>query len=286
MILVTGATGTVGSEVLASLLPDHTSEVRALTRNANAVFPAGVEKVVGDLGSGDMESPLRGVEAVFLLTDGLHIADHERRLATAATQAGVQRIVKLSALSVGHRCTNPITTAHRAGEEAIRATGLGWTFLRPTAFMSNALNWAATVASAQTVYAPFAGGRTAVVDPADIGAVAAACLTQDGHDHRIYELTGPEPLTPSDQVAVLSRVLGRTLSYVEADPAAVADQMASYRMPAALAHAVVELLRASQEPFNSHPTSDITTVTGRPARTFFDWADGHRATFLDPPTTW
>lgn len=286
MILITGATGTVGSEVLACLLPAHRGGIRALTRNPTAVFPVGVEKVVGDLVSGDMSTLLRGVEAVFLLTDGLNIADHDRRLAAAAARSGAQRIVKLSALSVGHGSTDPITIWHRTGEQAIRETGLGWTFLRPTAFMSNALAWAPTVATHSVAYAPFADGRTAVVDPADIGAVAAACLTQAGHDQQIYELTGPEPLTPSDQVAILSRVLGRAVSYVEADPADVLQQMTSYGMPAELAHAVVDLLRASQEPFNAVPTPDINAVTGRPARSFADWAGAHRAAFLNTATTW
>ena len=286
MILVTGATGTVGSEVLASLLPAQAGQVRTLTRNPDAVFPDAVEAVVGDLGSSDLSLVLTGVDAVFLLSDGLHIAEHDRRLATAAARAGVQRVVKLSALSVGHGAADPITTWHRAGEQAIRDTGLGWTFLRPTAFMSNALNWAPTVATHSVVYAPFAAGRTAVVDPADIGAVAAACLTQDGHDQQIYELTGPEALSPSDQVDTLARVLGRAVSYVEADPADVIHQMTSYGLPAELAHAVVELLRSSQEPFNSEPTSDIKAVTGRPARSFSAWAGAHRAAFLNVATTW
>lgn len=195
MILVTGATGTVGSEVVAALQPTHTGHVRALTRNAAAVFPEGVEKVVADLGHSDLAPVLDGVDAVFLLTDGLDIADHDRRLAAAAAETNVRRIVKLSALSVGHGSTDPITSWHRAGEQAIRDTGPSWTFLRPTGFMSNALNWAPSVAAHRVVHAPFASGRTAVVHPADIGAVAAACLTEDGHDNTVYELTGPEPLS-------------------------------------------------------------------------------------------
>jgi uncharacterized protein YbjT (DUF2867 family) len=89
-----------------------------------------------------------------LLTDGLHIAAHDHRLIAAAQRAGVERIVKLSVRNVGHDATDPITTLHRAGEEAIRDSGIGWTFLRPTAFMSNALNWAGMLAADQVVYAP------------------------------------------------------------------------------------------------------------------------------------
>jgi uncharacterized protein YbjT (DUF2867 family) len=280
MILITGATGTVGSEVITALLPAQAGHLRVLTRNPGAVFPDGTEKVVADLGGSDLAPVLEGVHAVFLLTDGLHIAAHDQRLVAAAQRAGVQRIVKLSVRNVGHDATDPITTLHRAGEEAIRASGIGWTFLRPTAYMSNALNWAGMIAADQVVYAPFAGGRAAVVDPADIAAVAAACLTQDGHNHRVYELTGPEPLGPADQVAILSRVLGRDLRYAEADPAGSLAQMASYGMPEELAHAIIELFRSTVEPYNSEPTGDISAVTGRPARSFTDWAQAHRAELL------
>lgn len=285
MILVTGATGTVGSEVVAALLPSQAGRIRALTRNADASFAAGVEKVVGDLGQGDLTPVLDGVDTVFLLTDGLYIAEHDSRLAEAAVRAGVQRIVKLSALSVGRGSTDPITSWHRAGEEVIRDTGLGWTFLRPTGFMSNALNWVSTVVTQQVVVAPFADSRTAVVDPADIGAVAARCLTEGGHDHQVYELTGPEPLSLPEQVAILGQVLGRELGYVEAEPAAVVKQMTSYGMPEQLAHAVVELLRSSQEPFNSVVSPAVAIVLGRPARSFTDWAASHRPPFL-PRTNW
>jgi (4-alkanoyl-5-oxo-2,5-dihydrofuran-3-yl)methyl phosphate reductase len=282
MILITGATGTVGSEVIKALLPAEAGRVRVLTRDPGAVFPDGTRKVVADLGDSDLAPVLDGVHAVFLVTDGLHIGAHDRRLIAAAQRAGVERIVKLSVRNVGHDGNDPITTLHRAGEEAIRDSGIGWTFLRPTAFMSNALNWAGMLAASQVVYWPFAAGRAAVVDPTDIAAVAAACLTEDGHNHRVYELTGPEPLSPADQVATLSKVLGRDLSYAEADPADSLAQMVSYGMPEDLAHAVIELFRSTTEPYNSEPTGDVTTVTGRPARSFTDWAQAHRTAFPTP----
>ena len=282
MILITGATGHIGSELIAALLPAQAGHIRVLTRNPDAVFPDGTQKVVADLGDSDLAPVLDGVHAVFLLTDGLNIAAHDHRLVAAALQAGVERIVKLSVRSVGHDATDPITTWHRAGEEAIRDSGIGWTFLRPTALMSNALNWAPMIATDQVVHAPFAVGRAAVVDPADIAAVAAASLTQDGHNHRVYELTGPEPLSPTDQVAILSQVLGRDLRYAETDPADMLAQMVSYGMPEELAHAIIEMFRSTLKPYNSEPTGDITEVTGRPARSFTDWAQAHRAELLTP----
>jgi (4-alkanoyl-5-oxo-2,5-dihydrofuran-3-yl)methyl phosphate reductase len=284
MILITGATGHVGSELIPALLPTQAGHIRVITRDPRAVFPDGTEKVVADLGDADLTPALHGVRAVFLLTDGLRIAAHDHRLLAAALRAGVERIVKLSVLSVGHGATDPITTLHRAGEEAIRDSGIGWTFLRPTAFMSNALNWAPMIAADQVVHAPFAVGRAAVVDPADIAAVAAACLTDDGHNHRVYELTGPEPLSPPDQVAILSQVLGRDLRYAEADPADALAQWVSYGMPEELAQAVIEQFRSTLEPYNSEATGDITAVTSRPARSFTDWAQAHRTELLTPAT--
>jgi (4-alkanoyl-5-oxo-2,5-dihydrofuran-3-yl)methyl phosphate reductase len=237
---------------------------------------------VADLGDSDLTPVLDGVGAVFLLAEGLNIVTHDRRLVAAAQQAGVERIVKLSVLSVGHDATYRITSMHRAGEQAIRDSGISWTFLRPTAFMSNALNWTPMITTDQVVHAPFAAGRAALVDPADIAAVAAACLTQDGHSDRVYELTGPEPLSPADQVAILSQVLDRDLRYAEADPAATLAQWVSYGMPGELAEAIMEQLRSTLEPYNSQLTGDITTVTGRPARSFTDWAEAHRNQLLTP----
>jgi uncharacterized protein YbjT (DUF2867 family) len=132
------------------------------------------------------------------------------------------------------------------------------------------------------VHAPFASGRAAVVDPADIAAVAAASLTQDTHNHRVYELTGPEPLSPPDQVAILSQVLGRELRYAEADPADMLAQMVSHGMPEELADAILEQFRSTLKPYNSKPTADIAAVTSRPARSFTDWAQAHRTELLTP----
>ncbi len=282
MILITGATGHVGSELITALLPEQAGHLRVLTRNPDAAFPDGTEKVVADLGDSDLAPALNGVDAVFLLTDGLSIAAHGERLVAAALRAGVKRIVKLSVLGVGHGATDLITSGHRDSEQAIRDSGIAWTFLRPTAFMSNALNWAPMITTDQVVHAPFAAGRAAVVDPADIAAVAAACLAQDGHDHRVYELAGPAPLSPPDQVAILSRVLDRELRYAEADPADMAAQLLSYGMPEDLAHAVIEQFRSTLEPYNATPTDDIAAVTRRPSRSFSDWAQAHRTELLTP----
>jgi hypothetical protein len=110
MILIAGATGNVGSEVVAALLPAQAGQIRVLTRNPDAVFPDGTQKVVADLADSDLAPVLDGVHAVFLRTEGLNIAAHDHRLVAAARLGSVERIVKLSVLSVGHGATDPVTT--------------------------------------------------------------------------------------------------------------------------------------------------------------------------------
>lgn len=285
-ILVTGATGTVGSKAVRALLREHAGRVRALTRNADAVLPHGVSPTVADLGTADLVEILTGVDAVFLLSDGLHIAEHDRRMAQACARAGVRRIVKLSVLSAGYDADDPITTWHRSGEQHVRDSGVPWTFLRPTGFMSNALNWRGAIVADGTVTAPFPDGRTAVVDPEDIGDVAAHCLVEAGHEGVVYELTGPAALSVPEQVTILGQALGRELRYVEADPSTVVAQMVWHGMPEDLAQAVLDLLRSSHAPFNSVVSDDIPDVLGRPAHAFSEWATAHREVFLRAGGAW
>ena len=123
MILITGATGNVGSELITALLPPGRSHTGPHPQSWRG-FPDGTQKVVADLGESTLAPVLDGVHAVFLLTDGLHIAAHDQRLIAAAPRAGVERIVKLSVRNVGHDAADPITSWHRAGEEAIRDSGI------------------------------------------------------------------------------------------------------------------------------------------------------------------
>ena len=135
------------------------------------------------------------------------------------------------------------------------------------------------IAADQVVHAPFAVGRAAVVDPADIAAVAAACLTHDVHNHRVYELTAPKP-QPPDQVAILSQVLDRELRYAEADPDGTLRSGVSDGMPKSWRTPSFEHFRSTLKPYNSQPTGDITAVTNRPPRSFTDWAQAHHTELL------
>ncbi|MFJ7498002.1 NAD(P)H-binding protein [Streptomyces sp. NPDC097727] len=278
---MTGATSTVGRSLIDQLL-NADAPVRAVTRHpSTAHLPPGVDVVQADLGDpAGLPAVLEGVDRVFLLSNGPATPEHDANLTHAAARAGATHLVKLSSGRVDDStATDPIPTWHRAGEQAVRDSGLAWTMLRPLGFMSNALHWADTVREHDTVYAPHGQSRIALIDPRDIAAVAAAVLTTGGHEGRVYRLTGPEALSPVEQVGILAEVLGRPLRHVETSPAAARQAILDQGVPAAMTDAIMALRAAALEPFTSVLHPDVEEVTGTPARTFRDWALRHRAVF-------
>lgn len=281
MILVTGSTGTVGRAVIARLVAGR-HPVRAVTRRpAEAHLPGAAEVVYGDPGRPEtLAAALAGVSRVVLVSSGPALAEHDRNVAVAAARAGVEHIVKLSSGRAGDpAATDPIPTWHRAGEQAVRDSGPAWTILQPLGFMSNALHWAATVRARDTVYAPFGQGRVAVIDPDDIAAVAVAVLTEPGHEGVVHTLGGPQALSPGEQTDILAGVLGRPLRYVQTTPAEAHAVLRAAGVDAVQADAIMALRATALESFTSviHPT--VESVTGRPARTFREWARSHRSAF-------
>jgi (4-alkanoyl-5-oxo-2,5-dihydrofuran-3-yl)methyl phosphate reductase len=281
MILVTGATGTVGRALIDQLVAAGVP-TRAVTRRPDeARLPDAVEVMRADLDDPDSLVPaVRDVDAVFLLSTGPDLPRHDAHVAKAAAHAGVGRIVKLSSGRTGDpAATDPIPAWHRAGEEAVRDSGVPWTIVRPLGFMANALHWAPTIRDQDTVYAPYGQGRIAVVDPADIAAVAMQALLNPGHEGRIHTLSGPEALSPGEQTAILAEMLGRPLRYRETSPDDARAALVRFGVDAEMADAIMALRATALESFTSivHPTVD--EVTGRPARTFAEWAEAHRAEF-------
>jgi uncharacterized protein YbjT (DUF2867 family) len=272
MILVTGATGNVGGEVVRELAA-RGAPVRALVRDgARGTLPEGVEPVSGDLDRPDTLAPaLEGVRAVFLLPGYPSVAD-------LLAPAGVERVVLLSGASAegGHR-TDAVSSYMVASEAAVRGSGVAWTILRPSAFMTNTLQWAPQLQAGDLVRAPFAGVRQAVLDPADIGAVAAEALLGDGHAGQVYRLSGPESLLPEQRVRILATVLGRPLRFeAQPDDEARAEMLAA--MPAAYVDAFFSFyVEGTLDESPVLPT--VEEVTGRPPGTFERWARAHRDAF-------
>ena len=272
MILVTGATGNIGTELTHALVAAG-EQVRALTRGGSG--PAGAEAVTGDLNDADSLLPaMTGVRGMFLLPgySGL-----DRTLAVAR-DAGVEHVALLSGSSAATGdLTNAVTRYMIESETAVKESGLAWTIVRSFGFMSNALQWIPQLAAGDVVRAPFAGVPVAVIDPYDIAAVLAIALTRDGQAGRTYTVTGPEPLRPADRARILGSVLGRDLEF-QAQPDEEARAEMSAAMPAEYVAAFFNFYvdGALDE---STPLPAVADLTGRTPRTFQEWAAAHAAAF-------
>lgn len=275
-VLVTGATGRIGREVV-ELLVEAGVPVRALTRQPDATLPAAVEVVTGDLTeSGSLDAALTGVGAVFLVWTA----------PPATVPAAVERIAaharRIVFLYSPHQTPhpffqqpNPMADLHAGIERRIAATGLESTILRPGMFASNAVAWwAPAVLGDGTVRWPYGAAETAPVDDRDVAAVAARTLSDDGHagDH---VLTGPESLSQAQQVAVIADVLGRPVTFEELSPEEFRTETAgTWPGP------VVDMLLAAWGATIGRPayvTSAVADILGS-ARTFRQWVADHAGT--------
>jgi uncharacterized protein YbjT (DUF2867 family) len=275
LILVTGATGNVGGELVQALA--HAGQpVRALTRSGTPRgLPSGVQTAVGDLSRpGSLAGALAGVSGIFLLPGFADMAG----LLTVIAKAGAERVVLLSGSSAGSAdMANAITAYMVASEEGVRASGLQHTIIRPSGFMSNTFQWAPQLAAGDLVRAPFAGVGVAMIDPADIAVVAALALTAPGHEGRTYRITGPETLLPADRAAILAQALGRKLRF-EAQPDDEARREMSAAMPPEYVDAFFNFY-ADGALDDSIVLPAYQDITGRPPRTFEQWARAHAGAF-------
>jgi (4-alkanoyl-5-oxo-2,5-dihydrofuran-3-yl)methyl phosphate reductase len=285
--LVTGATGTVGS-ALVRLLAARGATVRAMSRHPErADLPPGVEPYAGDLNDpGAVDKALAGIQRLFLLTSGADGPRQDQIMASAAAGQAIGHLVKLSVLGITEGATDPITQWHRAGEHALLRSGVPSSFVRPGAFMSNALNWAPSIAANASVQAPFGDLPVACVDPTDIAAVAYHLLVRPGPAGTGYPVTGPEAISPKDQVAVLADLLGKTVQFTDLLPGQARDQMIQYGMPGPLADAVIASMGSPLLGHGKTPLPTVEQVTGLPPRGFRDWATAHLSAFAAPAANW
>jgi uncharacterized protein YbjT (DUF2867 family) len=191
MILVTGATGTIGSEVVR-LLAKRGERVRAMTRSPEGVsLPA--EVVRGDFDDRDsLEIAVAGADAVFLLdAPGPWIERHDLAMLDVVRFHGVGKVVKLSAIGTGENTELTVGGWHLPGERAPHAGEAAWTILRPSSFATNTLHWASLICVGQPVANLTGNGAQGVIDPRDVAEVAVAALTTPDHVGRTYTLTGP-----------------------------------------------------------------------------------------------
>lgn len=272
-ILVIGGTGLIGSHVVEALA-SRGHLVRATSRRAST-FASGVEGAVVDLGdAATLRAALDRVEAVFAYAE----PETAQTLADELKRAGIRRLVLLSSADAANNDMSDFNSRrHREPELVIEQADLDWTFLRPVAFASNALFWKDQIRRANAVHAPYPNASQSVIDPRDIGEVAARLLTSDAFCGAAPLLTGPESLTQRRQVEIIGEVLGRSITF-EAMTADDARRM----LGRFIAPEFVELKLSALAKAEARPddvTDWVRKITGKPARSFREWVERNVMSF-------
>jgi uncharacterized protein YbjT (DUF2867 family) len=288
MILVTGATGHVGSAVAEKLASEGIAHRLMVRRPPDA----GISDLA-DVAVADWEAPetvkraFEGIDTVFLMVPGIGI-DHARQAVRLAAAAQA-RIVLLSSYNVLGDPTPAMGRWHEARERLVIDADVPFTILRPSGFMTNAFEWVPTLRTDGYVLDPVGPGRLALIDPVDVAAVATLALTEDGHASERYTLTGDEALTVSEQVARLSKAIGREIGIRAVDsPEDAVRFRYPHGAPPALSAALVEGLTSMRADTVGLRTDTISRLLGQRPRTFGEWCQLHAETFLaalDAPPT-
>jgi uncharacterized protein YbjT (DUF2867 family) len=283
MILVTGATGKAGSQVVRALL-ESGQEVRAFVRDptkAHRLFGDEVELAFGDFADPQsVRAALEGVEAVLLSG-----ADHPLRVEwetgaiDAAAAAGVGRIVKLSSIAAEPGAPVAFWDWHGRIEQHLRRSGVSAVVLRSSVYMSNVVAGAERVADEGRLYAPAGEARIAMIDPRDVGATAAVVLTTQGHDGRTYVLTGPEAITYVQVAAELSAATAREVEYIDVPDEDAKQGMIQGGLPEVIAEQVVKVFAMLRQGAAEQVTATVESLTGTPPRTFATFARDHARLF-------
>jgi len=279
MILVTGATGTIGSSTVKALKAKGAS-FKVGTRSPEKLKGQGVEGVQFDWDKPETFGPaLKGVEKVFVLTPiAEKQVEYTQALVDAAKKAGVKHIVKLSVMGADSEPGIALGRMHRGAEKAIKDSGIAWTMLRPTFFMENFFNYyGADPKKDSTVYNPHGQGKAAWVDGRDVGEVAAAVLTGKGHEGKTYDLTGPEALGDAEVLALLGEAVGHKYTYVDVPEEAARKAMQDMKMPAWIVDGFMELNMLIKNNWVATPASGVKDVLGRPPRSVKEYAKDYAA---------
>jgi uncharacterized protein YbjT (DUF2867 family) len=273
MILITGASGNVGQEVLGQISKTG-RPIRAAFQSAAkaAMAPEGVETVILDYNKPKtVRAALHSVERVFLVGPVTpDLPELERKATDEIKRSGVRQIVKLSAMG-GQAAT--FSRQHGESENYIKASGISYTFLRPNGFMQNMVNYnGAAIRSQNAFYGTQEDGKVSHIDIRDIAAVAVRVLTEEGHMGKIYTLTGPEALTNSRIAEILSSALGREIQYVELPPQQMKQALLAAGMPGWNVDALLDLNAFYRSGGAIAVTGDVEQILGRKPTTFEQFA--------------
>jgi uncharacterized protein YbjT (DUF2867 family) len=283
VILVTGATGHAGSQVVRALL-EHGREVRALVRDpdkAHRLFGHAAELARGDFADPHaVRAALEGVQDVVLSgPDDPRRVEWETGLIDVAAATGVGRIVKLSSIIAEPGAPVAFWDWHGRIEEHLHESGVPAVILRSGPYMSNVFAAAEQVACEGRLYAPAGEARIAMIDPRDVGAAAAAVLTTAGHDGRTYVLTGPEAITYAQMAAELSAATAREVEFIDVSDEDAKQAMILGGLPGFAAEHVVSVFAMLRRGVAEEVTATVESLTGSPPRDFACFARDHALLF-------
>lgn len=268
-ILVVGATGTVGSE-LVTQLAERGHKVRALVRDPAKARSLGVEAIVADLARPEtLPAAFAGIDRAFVIAPAVpNLEELEVNAFAAAERAGVRHIVYLSNFGAGV-FDDDLWRAHGANEQRLRAMRASWTILRPVRFMSHVPYGWASVRDAGKLIEPQGGRKVTMIDPRDIAAAAVLALTTSGHEGKVYELVG-EALTGAEMARDLSSVLGKPITFINASEEEARYELLRSGLPAPIAEKVLYYFGTLREG-RWYETSTLRMLLGRTPRTYRAW---------------
>ena len=285
MILVTGATGKNGAEIVRRL-SGRKERVRAMVRHSGTL--RGTPNVELEYVEADFDDPaslrkvLRDVQRAFLVTNSSeHVEERQLRFVDLAREAGVRHIVYLSQLHAASDSPLRFLRYHATVEEALRRSGMTYTNLRPNLYMQGLLMIGRTIASEGRFLAPAGDARVSVVDVRDIAAVAVAALTKSGHEGKTYDITGPEALTHAEMAAQLSEALERQVAFVDVPERGFREALRCFGMPDWQADGLIEDYAHYRRGEASNISSAVKDVTGEAPRPFMSFARDNKSAFLD-----
>jgi uncharacterized protein YbjT (DUF2867 family) len=281
--LITGATGTIGALVVEQLL-EQGERPRVFVRNkekAHARYGGRVDVFEGDLADGAGLTPaLRGADALLLVNSGPQLATRDARAANAAKAAGVKHLVKLSSYDALQHVGTGVW--HAQGESMIRESGVPFTFVRPSGFMSNALLWAKSIQEHGVVSACTGDGQISFVHPRDIAQVATAALISGNFQGESLAITGAEALSYAEMAARIGRAIGRTITFESISEEQVRRQMAASGDSLQEIDAHLSIYRAIREGRLATVTRTVAHVLGREPAAFDEWVVENASVFSEP----
>lgn len=286
-VLVTGATGTVGREIIKQLSVVDGVRVRAgvhsIIKGENLKRLPEVEVVEMEFTNQEsLHAAFTHVDRLFMITPfTANQVEMAKTLVDEAIKKDVRHIIKLSALGADAKPGIQLGEWHREIEEYVEKSGIPFTFLRPSGFMQNFVNYnSKTIQEEGVIYMPIGDGKVGYIDARDIAAVGVEILKGDGHEGMTYDLTGPEALSMQEVVAIMNDVTGRQIQFIDVPEEATREAMQREGAPDWMINALLELQGVYKSGSGNYMTDTVEKLTGRKPHTFWQFVQDYKECFL------